>query len=83
MHRKSDDTLLPLLGTGAGTSERVDFFVQVKAWDGEPFNAESNKCDELRWCNLNALSENTIPYVRKTIQNYLDGTSFEEFGWKV
>ena len=32
MHRKSDD-------------ERVDFFVQIKEWDGEPFNAEPEKCD--------------------------------------
>lgn len=70
MHRKSND-------------ERVDFFVHVKAWDGEPFNSEPNKCDELRWCNLNVLPENTIPYVRRAIRNYLDGTSFEEFGWKV
>lgn len=70
MHRKSND-------------ERVDFFVHVKAWDGEPFNSEPNKCDELRWCNLNVLPENTVPYVRRAIRNYLDGTSFEEFGWKV
>ena len=70
MHRKSDD------------SERVDFFVQVKAWDGEPFNAESDKCDELRWCDVDGLPENTIPYVRKAIQNFRDGVVFEEFGWE-
>ena len=73
-HRKSEDTLV-------GTGERVDFFVQVKAWDGEPFNAEPEKCDELRWYDLDALPENTIPYVRKAIQNYLDGNPFDEFGW--
>ena len=70
MHRKSDD------------SERVDFFVQVKAWDGGPFNAESDKCDELRWCDVDGLPENTIPYVRKAIQNFRDGVVFEEFGWE-
>jgi ADP-ribose pyrophosphatase YjhB (NUDIX family) len=70
MHRKSDD------------SERVDFFVQVKAWDGELFNAEPDKCDELRWCHLDSLPKNTIPYVRKAIQNFRDGVLFEEFGWE-
>lgn len=68
MHRKSND-------------ERVDFFVHVKAWEGEPFNAEPEKCDDLRWYELEMLPENTIPYVRKAIQNYLEGGPFDEFGW--
>lgn len=68
MHRKSDD-------------ERIDFFVHVKEWQGEPFNAESDKCDELRWCDLDVLPENTIPYVKQAIQNFKDGVVFEEFGW--
>jgi 8-oxo-dGTP diphosphatase len=69
IHRKADD-------------ERVDFFVHVKAWDGEPFNAEPQKCDELRWCEVDALPENTIPYVRRAIKNYFEGISFSEFGWE-
>jgi 8-oxo-dGTP diphosphatase len=81
MHRKSDDTLLPLSGTGAGTGERVDFFVHIKAWNGEPSNAEPDKCDELRWCNVDALPKNTIPYVKQAIQNFREGIVFEEFGW--
>lgn len=76
MHRKSDDTL-------PGAGERVDFFVHIKAWDGEPFNAEPDKCDELLWCDPDALPENTIPYVKQAIQNFREGVVFEEFGWKV
>lgn len=70
MHRKSDD-------------ERVDFFVHIRAWDEELFNAEPDKCDELRWCDMDALPENTIPYVKQAIQNFRDGVVFEEFGWEV
>ena len=76
MHRKSDDTL-------PGASERVDFFVHIKAWEGEPFNAEPDKCDELLWCNPYALPENTIPYVKLAIKNFRDGIVFEEYWWKV
>jgi 8-oxo-dGTP pyrophosphatase MutT (NUDIX family) len=74
MHRKSDNTL-------SGADERVDFFVHIKKWDGEPFNAEPEKCDDLRWCDIEMLPVNTIPYVRKAIRNFLDGIPFDEFGW--
>jgi ADP-ribose pyrophosphatase YjhB (NUDIX family) len=36
MNRKSND-------------ERVDFFVNVKAWSGEINNTEPDKCDDLAW----------------------------------
>jgi 8-oxo-dGTP diphosphatase len=61
--------------------ERVDFFVQVQKWDGEPFNAEPDKCDDLRWVDVNALPGNTIPYVRRAIANHLNGVTFDEVGW--
>jgi ADP-ribose pyrophosphatase YjhB (NUDIX family) len=68
MHRKEGD-------------ERVDFFVHVLAWHGEPTNKEPDKCDELRWVDLNSLPANTIPYVRRAIQNHLHANKFDEFGW--
>jgi len=61
--------------------ERVDFFVQVRNWSGEPDNAEPGKCDELRWADFDALPENTVPYVRRAIDNFRVGIPFEEFGW--
>jgi 8-oxo-dGTP diphosphatase len=62
--------------------ERVDFFVHVHAWAGEPVNAEPGKCDELRWTDVHSLPENTIPYIRKAIENYRAGILFEEVGWE-
>lgn len=61
--------------------ERVDYFVQVQKWDGEPFNAEPDKCDDLRWVNFDELPENTIPYIRRAISNHLNGITFDEFGF--
>lgn len=66
MHRIEDD-------------ERVDFFFQVQAWSGEPFNAEPEKCDDLRWFALDALPENTVPYVRQALANHLSGVRFAEY----
>jgi 8-oxo-dGTP pyrophosphatase MutT (NUDIX family) len=61
--------------------ERVDFFVNTQKWEGEPVNAEPHKCDEIRWTNLEELPDNTIPYIRRALQNHKDGIKFDEYGW--
>ncbi len=61
--------------------ERVDFFVRVKRWSGEPVNTEPHKCDDLRWFKLSQLPENLVPYVRHGLHNALMSIPFEEFGW--
>lgn len=66
MHRIEDD-------------ERVDFFVVVNQWEGEPFNAEPDKCDELRWVDVNTLPMNIIPYVKQALANHQNGIPFDEY----
>ena len=61
--------------------ERVDFFVHVIKWDGEPVNAEPNKCDDIRWVDVDDLPANTIPYIRRALHNHHTGIKFEEYGW--
>lgn len=68
MHRKSDD-------------ERIDFFLKCDKWENEIVNMEFNKCDELKWFDINNLPSNVIPYVRKGIENYKNGVTFDNFGW--
>ena len=68
MHRREGD-------------ERVDFFVHIQQWDGELVNAEPHKCDDIRWTNIDHLPENTIPYIRRALQNHREGIKFDEFGW--
>lgn len=60
--------------------ERIDFFVEVREWQGEPFNNEPNKCDELRWATPEALPEKTIPYIRRALENHQKRIRFDEFG---
>jgi len=68
MHRTEDD-------------ERVDFFVHVRQWQGDPFNAEPDKCDDLCWVDVNKLPVNMVPYVRRALGNHLNSIRFDEFGW--
>jgi 8-oxo-dGTP diphosphatase len=69
MHRRAEE-------------DRIDFFVAVEEWSGEPSNTEPGKCDELRWAPLDALPANVIPYVRRAIQGFRDGEQYVELGWE-
>ena len=70
MHRKSEDG-----------QERIDTFFTVKQWEGEIKNKEPEKCDDLGWFALQALPENTIPYIRQVLKNIQKGIFYSEFGW--
>jgi 8-oxo-dGTP diphosphatase len=69
MHRRAEE-------------ERIDFFVAVERWSGEPSNTEPAKCDELRWVPLDALPKNVVPYVRRAIAGFRAGEGYVEFGWE-
>jgi 8-oxo-dGTP pyrophosphatase MutT (NUDIX family) len=62
------------------TGEGVDFFFACERWAGEP--APVADCDELRWCQLDDLPAQTIPFVRRAIELHLrGGQPFDEDGW--
>jgi 8-oxo-dGTP diphosphatase len=59
--------------------ERVDFFYLCETWKGDVCNAETNKCGQLKFFNVDELPENTIPYVKHVIKEVLKGKTFSEF----
>jgi 8-oxo-dGTP diphosphatase len=61
--------------------ERIDFFIKADKWDKIPRIMEPDKADELVWCPLNKLPDNTIPYVRFALNNIMDSVYYSEFGW--
>jgi len=68
MHRKKED-------------ERIDYFFVCKQWDGEVRIMEPNKCDEIRWADIDALPQNTVDYIVEAIKNYREGIMFSIYGW--
>lgn len=68
MHRQASD-------------ERIDFFLATRSWTGDIVNAEPHKCNDLSWHAINKLPDNTIPYVKQALANYMQGVWFSEFGW--
>jgi 8-oxo-dGTP diphosphatase len=62
------------------TGEGVDFFLTASRWTGEPYPRA--ECDEVRWCPLDALPSNTIPFIARALQHHLQsGHWFDELGW--
>ena len=68
MHRKSKD-------------ERIDYFFTAESWQGSVKNMEEDKCDELKWFDIDELPENTVAYIKYGIKEYLKGETFTSYGW--
>lgn len=62
--------------------EYIDFYFTADAWEGEPYNAEPNKCDEVAWYDLDALPENIIPNVQDVLEHYAQNQPYSVFGWE-
>src|SRR5215207_2591523 len=78
---EAQDTVFSSVMHRLEDEERVDFFVNIHKWQGEPFNAEPEKCDDLLWAEMDQLPANTVPYVRQALKNHLNGIKFDEYGW--
>lgn len=64
----------------APAGEGIDLFFAAAQWAGEP--TPCAECDEVRWCALDALPAETIPFVRRAIERHLRaGQWFDEDGW--
>lgn len=61
--------------------ERIDFFIRARKWAGEPKIMEPERCDELKWFDIEDLPENVIPYVKQAIDNIKKGIFYSEHGW--
>jgi 8-oxo-dGTP diphosphatase len=67
------------------TEERLDLFIVPTKWQdkwpSQIRNMEPNRCDDLRWFEIDKLPENTIPYVMNAIDCIQKKITYSEFGW--
>jgi 8-oxo-dGTP pyrophosphatase MutT (NUDIX family) len=61
------------------TGYRMDLSFKTTKWEGEPYNAEPEKCDELIWVDPAALPENTTGVIRSIVKDMKEGRSFSEY----
>ncbi|WP_124727255.1 NUDIX hydrolase [Staphylospora marina] len=76
-----DVSLVHVMHRREGKEERIDFFAEVRRWEGEVVNKEPEKCDDLRWSGSDDLPENVIPYIRRALECHRKGIWFDSFGF--
>lgn len=59
-----------------GGYERIDLIFAANKWKGEPQNMEPEKCDDLRWFDLDKLPDQIIPNVRVMLDCIKTGVFF-------
>lgn len=64
------------------TEERIDLYFSVKKWIGIPKNMEQDRCDDMRWFNLDDLPKNLIKCMQIGLKNSLAGIIYSEVNWK-
>jgi 8-oxo-dGTP diphosphatase len=72
MHRKQIEP------TG---ERRINLFFTAKKWKGKPMIMEPDKCDDLRWFELDDIPANTIPYIRQVISCLRKNIRYGEYGF--
>jgi 8-oxo-dGTP pyrophosphatase MutT (NUDIX family) len=64
-----------------GHEERIDYFFKSSKWNGNIQIMETDKCDELKWVEIDNLPENMVDYVHAAIKNYIENIKFSVYGW--
>lgn len=59
--------------------ERIELFFAASEWEGQITNREPEKCDDLSWHPIDRLPANTIPYIRLTLTNIVNGVIYSEY----
>lgn len=62
-------------------NERIDVFLSANKWDGEIKNLEPDKCDDLKWFDLDQIPENVIPYIGSALECIKNKVFYSEFGF--
>ena len=78
-----EESDLSVIGVSHYTSpdgDGIDVFLCADRWANGPRVVA--ECDELRWCQIGSLPEETIPFIRRATNHHLSaGHWFDEIGW--
>ena len=62
------------------TGDRADYFFTVTDWDGDPKNAEPDKCEKIEWFPINHLPSNVMHHVTDALKRIDAVVFYSELG---
>ncbi|MFI1172909.1 NUDIX hydrolase [Streptomyces melanogenes] len=65
-----------------GEEPRLGVFYRALTWDGEPYNAEPDKCGGIAWYPLDNIPPETVPYHAAALTHIAQGRVRSRFGWE-
>jgi len=83
VHAKIDDMqVVHVVHRYGNEYERVELYLIAKKWEGEPAIKEPDRCDDLKWFQINQFPENMVPKTKAALESYLRGEIYSEFDWQ-
>lgn len=70
-----------MIRDGNDNEAYINFFLVTNEYSGVPSICEPNKCDDLKWFDLDNLPVNMIPADRRALNNYFDKKYFDEINF--
>ncbi len=63
------------------SGNRIDVFFMANNWTGKPRVAESEKCDDVSWFDIDNLPDNTIPFIKQALKHIRKDVFYSDFGF--
>ncbi len=60
--------------------EYIDFIFKANQWTGDITNEEEDKCEEIKWVDMNEIPENTLNYIPKMLKS--QEAMYLPFNWE-
>ena len=80
-HPEDDLKIVHVMQRKAPDRESIEYFIVCQKYNGKIKIMEEEKCDEIKFFELQNLPKNIISYIKKGIEYYLDEKPFSIYGW--
>ena len=77
----SDCEVIGVIHGMASTKEYIQFIVLVHTWTGMLTIAEPDNCDDMYWCEIDSLPENTLGWPIEAINMAIDSLTNQTNSW--
>lgn len=80
--RKENLQVIHVLNRKVKDNAYIDFILTCKEWEGTVKINEEDKCDEIKWVELDKMPSNIIPFIKEIFSKENDKKFYIAYGWE-